>query len=83
MNNTNSKNPRFLQVSTNKDLVRDTFNNGIVNTNKAAAEASKKRYYRALESAAIEKRHSSELNTMRMEIKELKELLHKILLEKK
>lgn len=61
-----------------KALIRDTFSKGLINTNKAALNDAKTKHAIALAKMAEDRRKSMELNLLRQEVNELKELVHEL-----
>jgi hypothetical protein len=71
--------PRYLKIENNDSLVRDTYSMGVLNTNKNALNDYLKRHQAAMIRLAEERRKASELNTLRKEVDELKELVRQVL----
>jgi hypothetical protein len=75
--------PQYVNIKGSVDLVRDTKSMGIVNTNAHALEQSKRQYKEAMAKLAEERRKELELNTLRKEVDDLKQLVNKLLEEKR
>ena len=71
--------PRYVNIKDSTTLVRDTFSMGVLNTNTSEYESAKQRYQIALQKIAVERRREQELNTLRKEVNELKQLMKQIL----
>jgi hypothetical protein len=71
--------PRYVGIKDNQTLVRDTYSMGVLNTNQNALNDYLKRHKIALAKIAEERRKTQELNTLRKEVDELKQLVNKIL----
>jgi hypothetical protein len=71
--------PRYIGIKDNQGLVRDTYSMGVVNTNKNALNDYLKRHQAALVKLAEERRKEQELNNLRKEVDELKQLVRQIL----
>ena len=67
------------QVEGYKDLVRDVKSTAIINTNLSAYEAAIKRHKEAEEKSALLNETVGQINSLKEEVKELKELV-KVLL---
>ena len=67
------------QVEGYRDLVRDVQSTAIINTNLSAYEAAIKRHKEAEESKALLNESVGQINSLKEEVKELKELV-KVLL---
>ena len=74
--------PKYLNITSDVNLVRDTHSMGIVNVNESAFQAYQTKKKVALQKMADERRKDMELNTLRTEVAEMKQLLNQ-LLEKK
>lgn len=74
--------PRYLNINTDPSLVRDTRSMGILNVNQSAYEAHIQKRKHAMERLAEDRRKDMELNSLRTEIAEIKQLLMKVLEEK-
>ncbi len=66
--------PQYVNIKDSVDLVRDTHSMGILNTNAHALEEAKRRHREAMAKLAEERRKEMELNTLRKEVNELKDL---------
>ena len=66
---------KFLKVEGNGDLVRDTGSNAILNTNRPAYEMAKKRAAEAQMQRDNLRDVTREINTLKSEMHEIKELL--------
>ena len=69
---------RFVQVEGHSDLVRDTQSHAIVNRNRGAYELAKKRAAEAQRLRDEIRTTTREINTIKSEMHEIKELLKKI-----
>lgn len=76
------KTPKYVNIVDNDSLVRDTFSRGILNTNTHALAASQRAYAVAMQKLAEQRTKDQQLNSLRIEVDELKQLVAK-LLEKK
>jgi len=74
--------PKYVNITNDTNLVRDTHSMGVLNVNQNALNAFRKKKQIALEKLAEQRRKDAELNTLRTEVAELKELVMKIV-EKK
>lgn len=74
--------PRFLKISGHQDLLRDTYCMGVVNTNRQALEAAKRRKAQALMLLSEDQQKDTELNTLKTEVAQLKEMVFKLLSDK-
>ena len=74
--------PRYVNITDGKGLVRDTFSMGIINTNMRAMAASNKRHQDALDRIAEQRRKDHELNTLRKDVAELKEMVLQLVMTK-
>ena len=74
--------PKYVNIKDSTMFVRDTFSMGVLNTNKNAYADAKRRQQIALQKLGEERRRERELNTLRKEVDELKELVNKILVKK-
>lgn len=74
--------PKYVNISGDANLVRDTHSMGILNVNQNALEAYQKKRQIALSRLAEQRLKDAELNSLRTEVAELKELVMK-LVEKK
>jgi len=70
--------PRYVNIKDHTTLVRDTFSKGVLNTNTQELHDAKLRKKIALERLANERRREMELNTLRGEVAELRELVLKL-----
>ncbi len=69
---------RFLKVEGHTSLVRDTYSNGIVNTNKSEYQIYMNRV-KAREKQGDEIRNAvKEINTLKSELREIKNLIKEI-----
>ena len=73
---------KFLQVEGHADLVRDTESTAIINKNKGAYMLAKKRAESAQRERDAIRNASREINNIKCEMHEIKNML-KILLDKK
>jgi hypothetical protein len=71
--------PKYVNISGDDTLVRDTFSMGVINTNTHALEAAKRAHAAAMVRLAEQRRKDQELNTLRTEVSELKQLVHQLL----
>ena len=71
--------PRYINIKDNTTLVRDTYSMGVVNTNTNALNDYLKRHQAALVKLAEERRKEQELNSLRKEVDELKQLVKQVL----
>ena len=69
---------RFIQVEGHSDLVRDTQSHAIVNRNRGAYELAKKRAAEAQRLRDEIRTTTREINTIKSEMHEIKELLRQI-----
>ena len=77
-----AKLPKYVNIKDNTTLVRDTFSMGVLNTNSAAYQEAKLRHQIAMQKLAEDRRREMELNTLRKEVEELKELVKQVLVNK-
>jgi hypothetical protein len=70
--------PKYVNIKDSTTLVRDTFSMGVLNTNGAAYEEAKRRHQNAMLKLGEERRRETELNTLRREVDELKELVQQL-----
>ena len=73
---------KYLQVEDNSDLVRDTHSNAIVNTNRSAYEIAKRKHEEAQKQRDEIRSATREINTLKCEMHEIKDML-KTLLDRK
>ena len=71
--------PRYVQIENEKNLVRDTFSMGVINTNQMALLDAKRRKQEALNKIAEDRRKDLELNTLRKDVAELKSMVIQLL----
>lgn len=74
--------PKYVKVKGHTSLVRDTSCMGVLNMNTDALRKSKRAHAAAMKKLGDERAKERELNTLRTEVSELKEMV-KQLLEKK
>lgn len=76
--------PKYVPIQSqgNGTLLRDTYSMGVLNLNKNAYKESQVRHQLALQKIAEDRRKNLELNTLRKEVDELKQLVQQML-EKK
>ena len=72
----------YLQVEGNNDLVRDTKSSAIINRNRSAYEMAKRRAADAQRQRDEIRGATREINTLKCEMHEIKDML-KILLDRK
>ena len=72
----------YLKVEGNADLVRDTNSNAIINKNRSAYEMAKRRAAEAQKQRDEIRDATREINTLKCEIHEIKDMLT-ILLDRK
>ena len=72
----------YIQVEGHKDLVRDTKSNAIINRNKNAYDIAKKRAAEARKQRDEIRSATREINTLKCEMHEIKDMLT-ILLDRK
>ena len=72
----------YIQVEGHKDLVRDTKSNAIINRNKNAYDIAKKRATEARKQRDEIRSATREINTLKCEMHEIKDML-KTLLDRK
>jgi len=65
----------FISINNNEDLVRDSYSKAVLNTNKDALDAWKKR---KIKTNQIET-HELEINNIRNELDEMKNMLKEII----
>ncbi len=70
---------RFLQVEDNKELVRDTNSNAIINRNKTAYETAVKRAKDAQRQRDEIRTATREINTLKCEMHEIKNMLTELI----
>ena len=73
---------KYLQVEDNQDLVRDTHSNAIINRNRSAYEIAIKRASDAQKQRDEIRNATREINTLKCEMHEIKDML-KTLLDRK
>jgi hypothetical protein len=71
--------PKYVQIKDNQTLVRDTYSMGVLNTNTNALNDYMRQHEAAMVRLADQRRKEAELNTLRKEVDELKQLVRKIL----
>ena len=69
---------RYLQVDDNKDLVREVQSHAIVNRNRGAYEAAKKRAQEAQSQRDEIRNATREINNIKSEMHEIKYLLQEL-----
>jgi len=69
---------RYLRVEEKPDLIRDTQSNAIVNRNRSAYEAAKKRADEAQRSRDEIRSATREINSLKSEMHEIKHLLQEL-----
>lgn len=70
--------PKYVNITGDVNLVRDTHSMGVLNVNQNALEAYHKKRQIALERLAEQRRKDRELNTLRTEVAELRQLVMKL-----
>lgn len=70
--------PKYVNITGDVNLVRDTHSMGVLNVNQNALEAYQKKRQIALERLAEQRRKDRELNTLRTEVAELRQLVMKL-----
>ena len=70
--------PRYVNIKDSTTLVRDTFSMGVLNMNKGAYAEAKLRHDIAMQKLAEDRRQEQELNTLRREVEELKDLVKQL-----
>ena len=73
-----SESQQYLQVERNEDLARDTNSHAIVNRNRDAYEMAKKRAKDAQRQRDEIRSATREINTLKCEMHEIKQLLREI-----
>ena len=71
--------PKYINIKDSTTLVRDTFSMGVLNTNRGAYEESKLRHEIAMKKLGEERRRELELNNLRREVEDLKQIVQQIL----
>jgi hypothetical protein len=74
--------PRYLKIDGSQDWIRDTHSMGVLNMNRQALEAAKRKKDQAQRIVLAEQRKDTELNTMREELSQLKALVMQLLKDK-
>ena len=72
------ENKEFIKVEENKDLSRDVYSGGIVNTNRSAYEKAIARSRAAKVQRDELKNATKEINNLQDEMREIKILLHQL-----
>jgi hypothetical protein len=75
--------PRYLNINGHASLVRDTQSMGVVNTNYGAFKKSQRNHALAMKKLEEQRAKDRELNTLRKDVAELKQLVTQILETKK
>jgi len=75
----NTNLPKYVQIENEKNLVRDTFSMGVINTNHVALLDARRRKQEALNKIAEDRRKDLELNTLRKDVSELKSMVMQLL----
>ena len=70
--------PKYVNISNDANLVRDTHSMGVLNVNQNALDAYRLKRQIAMEKLAEQRRKDAELNTLRAEVSELRELVMKL-----
>ena len=70
--------PKYVNISNDTNLVRDTHSMGVLNVNQNALEAYRLKRQIAMDKLAEQRRKDAELNTLRAEVSELRELVMKL-----
>ena len=68
----------YVKVDGHENLVRDTSSKAIINTNKNAYEAAKRRAEEAQRQRDVMRETAREINTLKSEMHEIKHLLQEL-----
>jgi hypothetical protein len=71
--------PHYVNIKDSTTLVRDTQSMGVLDTNQGAFQTAMQRHRIALQKLAEERRKERELNSLRKEVDELKQLVRQVL----
>jgi hypothetical protein len=71
----NNNVPEYVNIASNVSLVRDTYSMGILNINENELQAYRTKKKLALEKIAEDRRKDIELNTLKDEVAQLKQLV--------
>jgi len=73
------KQPEILKVENNPDLIRDTANSAIINTNEDAFAARKAQIQIAKEKQAIDEKQQQDILQLQGDVAEIKQMLQKLI----
>jgi len=73
------KQPEILKVENNPDLIRDTANSAIINTNEEAFLARKAQIQAAKEKQAIDEKQQQDILQLQGDVAEIKQMLQKLI----
>lgn len=71
--------PKYVNIKDRPTLIRDTQSMGVLDVNQGAYKTAMERHEVSLQKLAEERRKERELNTLRKEVNELKQLMQQIL----
>ena len=73
------KQPEILKVENNPDLIRDTANTAIINTNEEAFLARKAQIQAAKEKQAIDEKQQQDILQLQGDVAEIKQMLQTLI----
>ena len=73
------KKPEILKVENNPDLIRDTANSAIINTNEDAFAARKAQIQAAKEKKTIDEKQQQDILQLQGDVAEIKQMLQKLI----
>ncbi len=73
------KQPEILKVENNPDLIRNTANSAIINTNEEAFLARKAQIQAAKEKQAIDEKQQQDILQLQGDVAEIKQMLQKLI----
>ena len=73
------KQPQIQQVENNPDLIRNTANSAIINTNEEAFLARKAQIRAAKEKQAIDEKQQQDILQLQGDVAEIKQMLQKLI----
>ncbi len=73
------KQPQIQQVENNPDLIRNTANSAIINTNEEAFLARKAQIQAAKEKQAIDEKQQQDILQLQGDVAEIKQMLQKLI----
>jgi hypothetical protein len=73
------KQPEILKVENNPDLIRDTANSAIINTNEDAFAARRAQIQAAKEKQTIDEKQQQDILQLQGDVAEIKQMLQKLI----